>query len=254
VRRIDDALRESRVAAERPFAMEVHAGIAPDLLPFLPLVRLMSDLFGGGTEIVLHDVRDVNHSVVVVANGELSGRRIGDPATDVMRDILRRDDLESRDYVVDYESRARNGAPFRSSLFFLRDEAGTIAGMISVNIELQRLFQAQDLFARLTRTTRPEGRPQIDRVNIASEQIAVDTIDAELASVGIHASAMVPADKLRVVQNLHERGVFRMRGSVPRVAKALMLSEPSVYRYLSTVKAAATRRDDPPAARDASSI
>jgi predicted transcriptional regulator YheO len=185
----------------------------------------------------------VNRSAVVVSNGELSGRRIGDPATEFMREILVNDELRRRDYIVDFESRARNGALFRSSLLFLRDGAGDIAAMISVNVELSRLFQARDLFDRLTRTSPPGGRPQPAPTTLTSSELAITAIDAELAAVGIHVSAMLPADKLRVVQNLHARGIFRLRGVVPRVARALQLSEPSVYRYLGIVKATASRRD-----------
>lgn len=242
--------REREATASEPAhrltapGVEVAPDIAADLRAYVPLVGFVAEVFGDETEVVLHDVRDLNRTVVVIVNGGLSGRRLRDSATDFILTVLGTKDLKERDYLVEYESRARNGALFRSSAFFLRDEDGEIAAMLSINIELQRLLQAKELFQRLTRTSPVAGGTKVERMNITPKEMTREAIDAELAAVGIHPSAMTPADKFRVIQGLYEKGIFLMRRSVPRAAKALMLSEPSIYRYLTAVRAEAGQRSE----------
>ena len=38
------------------------------------------------------------------------------------------------------------------------------------------------------------------------------------------------------VQVLFDKGIFNIKGAIPMVAKYLKISEPSVYRYLKTIK------------------
>jgi predicted transcriptional regulator YheO len=80
---------------------------------------------------------------------------------------------------------------------------------------------------------------QADQMNITPQEMTEEAIEAELASIGIHPSAMTPADKFKIIQRLYEGGIFLMRGSVFRAAQALELSEPSIYRYLTAVRAKA---------------
>jgi predicted transcriptional regulator YheO len=43
-------------------------------------------------------------------------------------------------------------------------------------------------------------------------------------------------DKLRLIQALEARGLFRIRGAVSRVADLLSVSRASVYNYRSSLK------------------
>ena len=48
--------------------------------------------------------------------------------------------------------------------------------------------------------------------------------------------AMGYEDKLRLIQSLEERGLFRIRGAVNRVADMLDVSRASIYNYRSSLK------------------
>lgn len=217
-------------------AVEVDPEIAEDLKAYVPLVGFLSEVFGEDTEVILHDLRDLNQTIVAISNSVLSGRHLRDSATRLMLTILSNRDIQKRGFVVDYESRARTGALFRSHAMFIRDDQDAIIGMLSINSELRKLKQAQDLIERLTRTVPVPGAMSSEQMNITPQEMTEEAIEAELASAGIHPSAMTPADKFKVLQNLFEMGIFLMRGSVPRAAQALELSEPSVYRYLTAVR------------------
>jgi len=228
--------RSTSTARDGDDDLQVSQKLSDDLRLLLPLLRFVAEIFGSDTEVVLHDLRDLNSTVVALAHSHLSGRRLGDSATDFTLTILGTVALKSRDYLAEYESRARNGALFRSHAFFFRDDRGEIFSMLTINTELRRLVQARELFERLTRILPVEGARTSERLNITPKEMTIEAIDTEISTLGIHPSAMTPLDKSRIVQRLYERGIFLMRGSVPRAARALQLSEPSIYRHLTAVR------------------
>lgn len=49
-------------------------------------------------------------------------------------------------------------------------------------------------------------------------------------------------EKMSVIEELNENGLFLLKGSIPAIAMKLGVSEPTIYRYLSKVKKAKTHR------------
>lgn len=45
-----------------------------------------------------------------------------------------------------------------------------------------------------------------------------------------------PEERISIVEELYKNGLFVLKGSVYALAKALEVSEPTVYRYLNRVK------------------
>ena len=65
-----------------------------DLKPFISLVEFLGQALGPTYEIVLHDLKDPDHSIVAIANGDLSGRSIGGPLTDLALKLLQQHRLD----------------------------------------------------------------------------------------------------------------------------------------------------------------
>ncbi|AKV55867.1 putative transcriptional regulator [Bifidobacterium actinocoloniiforme DSM 22766] len=115
------------------------------VMTFKPLVEFLGKVYGPMTEVALHDASQPNSSIVAIANGHVSGRGLGAPATDLMLRILGRGEAENRDYLVGYAGHSANSAtPLVSSTFFIRRQ-GRIVGMLCINHDqtaLSRLSQA----------------------------------------------------------------------------------------------------------------
>lgn len=72
---------------------------------YIPLVEFMGKICGKNYEIILHDVSTPERSVIAACNGHLSGRRVGDPMTELAKELLRTGVYKERDYVANYEGR-----------------------------------------------------------------------------------------------------------------------------------------------------
>ena len=84
-----------------PFTDEDHRILSS----CVTLVEGLADYLGGGYEIVLHSLEDVEHSVVKIINGHHTGRTTGAPITDLALSMLSRIENENRPGYISYFSR-----------------------------------------------------------------------------------------------------------------------------------------------------
>lgn len=197
-----------------------------DLVPFLGTVC------GEGCEIVVHDTSKPDHSLIAISNG-VSGREIGNPITDLAMDLVRRETYMQEDYISNYCGQNKNGE-FLCSTYFIKNE-GRLIGMLCVNKDVtavQRINTSLrfllDQFnlkpAQESEFTENLDNPVADMMH---SRIA-DTI----AEYGVDPTHMSIQEKINIVHRLDEDGVLMMKGAKAEIAKQLMVSVPTVYRYL----------------------
>ena len=84
------------------------------LKPYVPIVDFLADYLGEHTEVVLHDFSYLEHSIVKIRNGHISGRRENDPCTDFVLRKLKNPPTDG-DYDASYIGRDCHGSPLKSS-------------------------------------------------------------------------------------------------------------------------------------------
>ena len=205
---------------------------------YLPLVDFIAEVAGPNTEVVLHDVRNREHSLVAIRGEQLSGREVGAPMTDFASHILKHGRHQGKNYITNYLGKAGSSGKFlKSSTFFIRDEAGEIVGMLGINTDLSALSEVHRILGSVLavdesatngvpdRDERGEDGPSIkEMVHGVMEQV--------LSACAVDPSRMTTEEKKEVVDALNERGVFLLKGIVAEVASRLEVSEQTIYRYL----------------------
>ncbi|OON37001.1 hypothetical protein BTJ39_21230 [Izhakiella australiensis] len=206
----------------------------PALIPYIPIVDFLGALLGADSEVVLHDIADLNHSIVAIANANISGRKVGGPATDLVLRIMQNPEYQKMPWLCNYHTLSRQGRAQKSSTFFIRDEKNNIAGLLCINIDNELLIQARDLLQTLTET-----QPLMENLNL-SERFVASSDELSLEVIKDHLpqspERMTYQEKLAVVARLNDTGLFRLKGAVPKAAEALACAESTIYRYLSQLK------------------
>ena len=110
------------------------------LKPYVALVDFLADYLGSNTEVLLHDLTNLEHSIVKIRNGHISGRKEGDPCTDFALRIVQKPP-ENKQYRTNYKSFHKNGAPMKSGTFFIRNANHEIIGLLCINIESTQYVQ-----------------------------------------------------------------------------------------------------------------
>src|SRR5262245_50007354 len=100
---------------------------------FVPVVDALAATFGPSCEVVLHDLANPAHSVVHIVNGHVSGRQVGDPATDLALRTL--EQAGGAPYLANYASVTTDGRELKSTSVMIRDRTGHTVGMLCINLD-----------------------------------------------------------------------------------------------------------------------
>ncbi|MGC5036472.1 MULTISPECIES: helix-turn-helix transcriptional regulator [unclassified Streptomyces] len=209
------------------------------LAALTPVVRGVAATFGPVCEVVLHDYRDPEKSVVAVA-GSVTGRTVGGAMSEIGMRVLADGDKAADE--LNYVTRARNGTVVKSSTMVLRDSTGAVFGALCVNVDVSAVGKVHELLGALAGAGGGSGS--------APAELPVTTFGNDIDSV---VDALVDAhrtrqrgswpeldreERLELFGGLDDRGVFAVRGAVEQVAARLGISRASAYNYLARARAA----------------
>ena len=212
---------------------------------FHPLVDFLETVLGPNNEIVLHDFSDLEHSVVDIRNGQVSGRQMGAPATDFVLKVLNNEVLAADDHTTSYISHSVAGKPLRSVSFFIRDE-GKIVGMLCINTDTSLIDELQRLskligatYHSITGEAEPSielGAQSMEHFSTSTDDLIKRILDDIARTTEKSVEEFSADDRLHAVRKMNDDGVFLLKGAVAQVAAAMGISEPSVYRYLQKAR------------------
>ena len=83
--------------------------------------------FGPNCEIVVHDLEteDMDHSIVAIENGHVSGRKLGDGPSHIVLESMHEDAPSPRPRAVPHTNEPPMAKLLKSSTIFIRDDAAT---------------------------------------------------------------------------------------------------------------------------------
>ncbi len=209
------------------------------LASLLPLVRGLAEFLGPQCEVVLHDLGELPHSIVAIEHGEVTGRGVGDAATDRMLETLRREPDDGEQYRL-YLS-GRRGKVLRSLGVTLRDEDGDAYALLGLNLDVTHLLQARDTLSLLGGVPAGDGTRTPDEEVFAGDirDVVAAMIARALTEAGKDLASMSRDEKMDVVRRLEERGAFLVKRSAEQVAAALDLSRFTIFSYLKEIRTSA---------------
>ncbi|WP_067099077.1 helix-turn-helix transcriptional regulator [Marinomonas atlantica] len=189
-------------------------------------------------EFVIHDLVDLEHSIVFIGNGHISGRQEGDSATDLVLRVLKDKEYLKSDYTSIYKSVSADGKVFNSSTFFIKDDT-QLLGLLCVNQDLTKYQELYDSVSSvLGLTSRPEraSTPVNERLVPAVDSLPINVIDEVLHRKVVNVNHLTKEERLDVVRELDRKGVFILKGAISEVAKTLKVSDATMYRYLQSIR------------------
>ena len=186
--------------------------------------------FGSSCEVVVHDLsRDPERSIVFIANGHVSGRKVGDGASTVVMEQLRTQDPEPRDHLC-YLTKTPDGKILKSSTVYIRDRKGRVSAILSINYDISRLILMEEALRNLT-STGEEVPSEPEKITNVSDLLD-ELIQQSVALVGKPAAVMNKDDKVRAIQFLSRHGAFLVTKSGDKVSKYFGISKFTLYSYI----------------------
>lgn len=188
------------------------------LAALVPAVSGLAAMLGPGNEVLLHDLSRLPDSIIAIG-GELTGRGVGGPMTDLLLGLVRRGTTHD---LTNYRTHGPDGRPIRSSTLFLHDAAGVAIGCLCVN--------SLDTAA----ATDGNGAPETFPADVDSLQRFL--VDRAVGKIGIPVDLMKKRHKAAVVRELDEAGFFLIKDAVDHLAGHLDVTRYTIYNYLNEIR------------------
>jgi len=216
------------------------------LSPYIPLVDFIAGIVGPYCEVVLHDIANVEKSIIAIKNGHISGRKQGGPLTDLGLKLLKEKAYEKTHYLMNYSSKNKDGKPLRSSTYFIKDNSDKLIGMLCINIELDAPLQAKKFIESFIKgnynhdadTPSREKEPEEfhpENLTTSIDELMFIIIENTINNLALPPERLSPDEKQDVIKELNDKGVFLLKGAIAEVAEHLKVSENTVYRYLNKI-------------------
>lgn len=205
-------------------------------LQFLaPLAKGMAQQFGPNCEIVIHDLTasDPDSSIVVIENGHVTGRRVGDGPSHVVLEAMRGDPDKLNDH-FNYLTKTRDGKILKSSTVFIRDDQGKAVAVFAINYDITLLLPVQELLKQFTATEQVEQEPEPIARNVSD--LLDELIDQSVRIIGKPVALMTKDDKVKAIRFLNDTGAFLITKSGDKVCKFFGISKYTLYSYIDEAK------------------
>jgi predicted transcriptional regulator YheO len=210
------------------------------LSALLPVIDGLAATFGPTCEVVLHDYRRGEQSVVAVS-GAVTGRQVGGALSAIGLAVLAQGDAAAND--LNYVTRTPDGRIVKSSTMPLRDGAGHVFGALCVNVDVTALRQAGDLLTALAGA--PVAQLPVTTFSDDFDDVVDALIRAEELARGKPVGTLTRTERLTLLRVLDRRGVFTVRNAVPRVAERLGVSRSGLYADLADSRRQTSAERDP---------
>lgn len=192
-------------------------------------------------EIVVHDVCDLQSSIVAIFNN-ISGRIIGDPMTDFGYRAIRDKTYLTESWVTNYRSMSENlenKVILRSSTYFIKNDSDALIGTMCINVNVDDFLKISDkllAFANFGLSHPKNTTEKFELLSASVGNMISTTIADYCKKISIQPQKLKPQHKKDLIKALNDKGVFLIKGAITETAFELNISEPTVYRYISELK------------------
>ncbi len=201
---------------------------------YISILDFLADALGDNCEIVLHDLSNIDSSIIAIRNEHISGRKVGGPLGDLALKIVRT--YSDKTHLANYEGKTSSGKTLKSSTYFLKDLKGEIFGMLCLNFDMTEIMAARNILSKMIgivdKNNATDKKVIVENFSCSIDDLMFSLIQETVNKFGSSPDRMTIEEKKRFVGELDRKGVFLLKGSVAEVAKVLKTSEPTVYRYL----------------------
>lgn len=221
----------------------------------IPVVRGLAKILGRDYEVNLHDVSMPEHSLVLCENGHVTGRAAGGPMTDFGLYMLQSEEYQAKEGIYNYLAKNNRGELIKCSAIFIRDEKDKIIGFLCINYDISKAAAAQELIESLLHLDMekveqyPDSLPEPMAANQEKfpppvrewfaqdlEEVVSDSLAHVKLRIGKPLSYLSKTEKQQVIQELHDKGFFLLKGAVDILAKEMGNTKYTIYSYIRDVR------------------
>lgn len=212
--------------------------IKENLYFFIPMMEGIANQFGENCEVVLHDhSQGLESSIIAIINGHVTGRKVGDPSSNLGLEVLRGTDVNGDRH--NYFTQTREGKTLRSTSVYIRDNNQQVIGALCINLDISDILQAEKTLNKMAGRpdTTPVRQEEVNEVFVKDVNELLDYLIAECMSlINVAVINMTRQDKLNAIKFFDDKGVFLIKKSGEKICEFLNISKYTLYAYLGEIR------------------
>ena len=194
--------------------------------------------FGKDCEVCIHDlsVKDLEHTIIFIINGHVSGRKIGDGASKEVLETL--EAIEKGDIIVDhlgYRTTTQDGRILKSSTVFLKDSTGKYRWVLGINYDVTALMNVDAALQSIT-TVESHDSNGDGQIPLNVNDLLDNLINQSVKRIGKPPALMNKEEKIQAIQFLRDAGAFLITKSGDKVSNFYGISKFTLYSYIDQSK------------------
>ena len=198
---------------------------------YLDLAKMLGVMFSPFVEVVVHDFKNPKKSIIAIYNGHITGRKIGDGASDLS---IKRINGEVPDLITNYRNEAPDGQRLKSSTLAIKDDNNQILGSFALNMKTEYFSKVASILESLIETESPDFLPpKEDYTSLDSKERIHSKIDQFLITNSLTSLKLTPQNRDDLIDYLNQEKIFDLRSAIPITAQFLGVSRPTIYKSLN---------------------
>ena len=199
------------------------------------MAHALAKQFGNDCEIVIHDltVNPNESSIIIIENGHVSNRKVGDGPSSVVLEVLAKDPAEVEDHLC-YLTEV-DGKILKSSTIFIRDDDGKIIGLFGINYDISRIIMLKNELQDMINVDSSKTE-EYTHIPQDVNGLLDDLIERAVKMIGRPVVYMTREDKIAAIKFLDTTGAFLITKSGDKVSNYFGISKFTMYSYLDKTK------------------
>ncbi len=188
--------------------------------------------FGSSCEVVVHDLtgKGTDSTIVAIENGHITGRKVGDGASQVALEQTLMADSQPPDRLC-YLTKTPDGKILKSSTMYIRGKHGKVAAILGINYDISALLMVEGAVRELTAAKDDTGTGEPQKI-VNVNDLLDELITQSVALVGKPVALMNKDDKMKAIGFLSQSGAFLVTKSGDKIAKYFGISKYTLYSYI----------------------
>lgn len=183
----------------------------------------LGEMFAPFTEVVVHDLRTPEHAILAIHNN-LSGRAVGDPATELGLARIADDDFPQ--VLANYPNRFADGRTAKSTSIGIKDSTGRYVAALCLNADVTLFRGFQGMLNQFCRT---DGETVVETLDPAGADAIRQRIDAFATRLATTPRELKTDQRRELMQTLKADGFLEVRRAMEIVSQHLGVSRATVY-------------------------
>lgn len=193
-------------------------------------------MFGKNCETCIHDLTDLHHSLIFIS-GQVTGREIGAPATDLLVKMLRTGSTKPTD-MHGYRTVTDGGRVLKSSTTFIYDSGGQPIFAFCINLDTTDYFNASQALHQFLVDDQSNGSTGPAETFAHQPSETIDALFQQaVVEIGKQPATMSTEEKTDLVEILERNGALQFKGAVEQIALLAGVSKYTIYNYLKKIHA-----------------